>query len=319
MTRLRIGTRGSPLALVQAGAIQAALRARGVDAELVPIRTEGDRRAQVPLATIGGKGLFVREIEGALLDGRIDLAVHSLKDLPAGLPGGLVLAAFPPREDPRDVLVTQGPCRGLGSLAAGATVATGSLRRRALLHAARPDLRVEPIRGNVDTRLRRLAHGDFDAVVLAAAGLARLGTTPAHTSPLPTDEFVPAVGQGILAIEVRAGDEAVGGVVGVLDDEATRCCAMAERAYLRRLGASCNTPLGGHATIESATLRMIGVVLCEDGTQVLRDGVTGAPEDAEQIGEWLAESLLAQGARAMLGAPGAGVAPLPDATRRSRA
>jgi hydroxymethylbilane synthase len=305
MSRLRIGTRGSPLALIQAGSIEAALRARGTDAELVPIRTEGDRLDRA-LAGIGGKGLFVRDIEDALLDGRIDLAVHSLKDLPAVLPGGLVVAAFPARVDARDVLVTHAPCAGLGSLRAGATVATGSLRRRALLRAARADLTVEPIRGNVDTRLRRLADGDFDAVVLAAAGLIRLGCTPPNASPLPADEFVPAVGQGILALETRAADHAVLRVLDALDDGATRACALAERAYLRRLGASCNTPIGGHATIESATLRMAAIVLSEDGAQVLRDGVTGAPDDAEQIGEWLADSLLAQGAATVLGASSSG-------------
>ncbi len=303
MTRLRIGTRGSPLALVQAGSILTALRERGADAELVPIKTEGDR-LDLALAGVGGKGLFVREIEEALLDGRIDLAVHSLKDLPAVLPGGLVLAAFPPREDARDVLVTREPGAGLDSLPAGATVATGSLRRRALLRAARPDLTVEPIRGNVDTRLRRLAGGDFYALVLAAAGLARLGCAPTNVHALGADEFVPAVGQGILALEVRADDRAVTAAVATLDDEATHACALAERAYLRRLGASCNTPIGGHATIESATLRMTAVALSEDGMQVLRDGVTGAPDDAEQIGEWLADSLLAQGAAVVLGEPG---------------
>jgi hydroxymethylbilane synthase len=301
MTRLRIGTRGSPLALTQAGAILTALRARGADAELVPIRTEGDRLSQVSLAGLGGKGLFVREIEEALLRERVDLAVHSLKDLPAVLPAGLVLAAFPRREDPRDVLVTRGACTGLAALPAGASVATGSLRRRALLRAARPDLTVEPIRGNVDTRLRRLETGAFDGLVLAAAGLARLGCAPAHAYPLPLETFVPAVGQGILAIEARARDHAVLAAVAALDDEATRRCALAERAYLRRLGASCTTPMGAHATIESATLRMTAVVLSEDGTQALRDGVTGAPEDAEQVGEWLADSLLAQGAAAIAG------------------
>lgn len=292
---LRIGTRGSALALAQAGTVAAALRARGVGAELVPIRTEGDRLDEARLADIGGKGLFVREIEEALLARRVDLAVHSLKDLPAALPAGLALGAFPHREDPRDVLVTRAG-GGIADLPRGAKVATSSLRRRALLLSARADLVIEPVRGNVDTRLRKLEEGDCHAIVLAAAGLARLGLTPPHADPLDPEEFVPAVGQGILAVETRADDSAVREVVAELDDADTRACALAERAYLRRIGGTCNTPLAGHAMREYASLRMTGVVLSEDGSRSFRDGVTGAPEDAEAVGRWLAESLLAQGA-----------------------
>lgn len=292
---LRIGTRGSALALAQAGTVAAALRARGVGAELVPIRTEGDRLDEARLADIGGKGLFVREIEEALLARRVDLAVHSLKDLPAALPAGLALGAFPHRADPRDVLVTRAG-GGIADLPRGAKVATSSLRRRALLLSARADLVIEPVRGNVDTRLRKLEEGDCHAIVLAAAGLARLGLTPPHADPLDPEEFVPAVGQGILAVETRADDSAVRDVVAELDDADTRACALAERAYLRRIGGTCNTPLAGHAMREYASLRMTGVVLSEDGSRSFRDGVTGAPEDAEEVGRWLAESLLAQGA-----------------------
>jgi hydroxymethylbilane synthase len=292
---LRIGTRGSALALAQAGTVAAALRARGVGAELVPIRTEGDRLDEARLADIGGKGLFVREIEEALLARRVDLAVHSLKDLPAALPAGLALGAFPHRADPRDVLVTRAG-GGIADLPRGAKVATSSLRRRALLLSARADLVIEPVRGNVDTRLRKLEEGDCHAIVLAAAGLARLGLTPPHADPLDPEEFVPAVGQGILAVETRADDSAVRDVVAELDDADTRACALAERAYLRRIGGTCNTPLAGHAMREYASLRMTGVVLSEDGSRSFRDGVTGAPEDAEAVGRWLAESLLAQGA-----------------------
>ena len=294
--KLRIGTRASALALAQAGAVAQALRAHGTEAELVAMRTEGDRREEARLAEIGGKGLFVREIEEALLAGRVDVAVHSLKDLPAELPAGLTLAGFPPREDPRDILVTRAPGGGLAGLPAGATVGTSSLRRKALLLAARPDLSVEPLRGNVDTRLRKLDEGHCAAVVLAAAGLARLGLSPACAQALEPEEFVPAVGQGILALEARDDDRAVLDALQALDHGPTRACAVAERAYLRRLGASCNTPLGGHAMLEYASLRMIGVVASEDGRQVLRDGVTGALEDAEDLGRWLAEALLAQGA-----------------------
>lgn len=293
--RLRIGTRASPLALAQATGVADALRKTGVETELVPLRTEGDRLEEARLGDAGGKGLFVREIEEALLAGRVDLAVHSLKDLPSDLPAGLGLAAFPRREDPRDVLVTRG-ADGLADLPPGARVATSSLRRRALLLAARPDLTVVPMRGNVETRLRKLDEGDCDAIVLAAAGLARLGRTPPHARPLEPEEFVPAVGQGILALEARVADLAVREAVGALDDPETRACAVAERAFLRHLGGSCATPMAAHAMMEYASLRMTAVVLSEDGRSSLRDGVTGAPEDAPEVGRWLAESLLAQGA-----------------------
>lgn len=301
---LRIGTRGSPLALVQAESVAEALRAQGTDVLLVPIKTQGDRLQHVKLAELGGKGLFVREIEEALLAGRIDAAVHSLKDLPAELPKGLVLAAFPRRADPRDVLVTREPCAGLDTLAPGSSVATGSLRRRALVRSVRDDLRLELIRGNVDTRLNKLQAGGCDALVLAAAGLARLGSAPPAVYFLPPDAFVPAVGQGTLALEARADDGRVLEALSALDHAETHACAEAERGYLRRLGASCNTPLAGHAAIETATLRMTAVVLSEDGQRVLRDGVAGSPDDAEQIGIWLAESLLAQGAAAIAGLAG---------------
>jgi hydroxymethylbilane synthase len=293
---LKIGTRGSALALAQAGRVAEALRQRGVEAELVPIRTEGDRRDDARLADIGGKGLFVREIDDALITGRVDLAVHSLKDVPAAPPAELAFAAFPPREDPRDVLVTRRECAGLADVPPGARIGTGSLRRRALLLAARPDLAIEPLRGNVETRFRKLEDEHLDGIMLAAAGLKRLERTPAHAIMLEPEAFVPAVGQGILAVEARADDRRARDLVAVLDDAETRACALAERSFLRRLGGSCNTPMAGHAMLEYASLRMVGAVLSEDGRRVLRDGVTGAPEDAEELGRWLAESLLAQGA-----------------------
>jgi hydroxymethylbilane synthase len=294
--RLRVGTRGSALALAQARAVVAALATRGIEGEVVVIRTEGDRLGEAPVAGLGGKGLFVGEIEAALADGRIDLAVHSLKDVPGALAPGLALVAFPPREDPRDVLVTRGVCGGIGDLPDGARVGTSSARRRALLLAARPDLSVEPMRGNVDTRLRKLEAGQCDALILAAAGLARLGCAPRHVAPLEPETFVPAVGQGLLALEARADDGAVRAAVATLDDPDARACAVAERAFLARLGASCATAVAGHAMLEYASLRMTAAVLSPDGRQALRDGATGVPEDAEAIGRWLAESLLAQGA-----------------------
>jgi hydroxymethylbilane synthase len=292
---IRIGTRASALALAQARSVAAAL---GADTELVEMRTEGDRLAEARLATVGGKGLFVREIEEALLRGEIDVAVHSLKDLPAEPPAGLVLAVFPARADARDVLVARRPLT-LESLPAGAVVGTSSPRRRALLLSLRPDLAVAPIRGNVDTRLRKLAAGDFDAVVLAAAGLARLGVAPEHGRPLDPEVFVPAVGQGIIAVEARAGDARTLGRLARLDHAATRPCALAERAYLARLGASCTTPVAAHARLEGATLRMTALVISEDGGRILRAGATAPAADAESLGRDLADTLLARGAAAI--------------------
>jgi hydroxymethylbilane synthase len=241
----------------------------------------------------------VREIEQALSGRVIDVAVHSLKDLPAETPAGLVLAAFPTREDPRDVLLTR-TGGGFDDLPEGALLGTSSLRRRALALALRPDLVVEPIRGNVGTRLRKLAEGVGDALVLAAAGLSRLGLRPAHARPLAPEVFVPAVGQGILGVEIRSEDGRTRRLVETLDDPATRACALAERAYLRRLGASCATPMAGHAVLERGSsgprLVMTVMVASEDGRHVLRAEAAGGPEDAEHLGRGLAESLLARGA-----------------------
>ena len=294
-TRLRIGTRGSPLALAQARAVAARLQAPGTAVEIVPIRTEGDRLIEARLAAVGGKGLFVREIEQALLAGTVDCAVHSLKDLPAELPAGLVLTAFPPREDPGDVLVTRTD-GGLDALFAGAVVGTSSPRRRALVLALRPDLVVEPIRGNVDTRLRKLEGGGFDGVILAAAGLRRLELTPRHACRLDPAVFVPAVGQGIVAIETCERDGRVRELLRRLDHATTHACALAERAYLARLGASCNSPMAGHARPTEGRLEMTGVVASEDGKQLLRAGDAGPATEAEALGRRLADALLARGA-----------------------
>ena len=296
---IRLGTRTSALALAQATSVAAALRACGHLAELVPMRTEGDRLAAARLALIGGKGLFVREIEDALLAHTIDVAVHSLKDLPAELPDGLVLVAFPPREDPRDVLVARGP-GGLAALPPGAVVGTSSPRRRALVLAERPDLVVEPLRGNVDTRLRKLEAGGYEAIVLAAAGLVRLGLTPPHTTPLDVDVFVPAVGQGVLGIEARSDDERTRTALAAFDDRPTRACATAERAFLARLGASCVTPVAAHASIAGATLVMRALVVSEDGQRILRETGATAPAEAATLGRQLAEKLLEQGAAEMV-------------------
>ena len=297
---MKLGTRSSPLALAQAHAVAADLRRAGAEVELVPMKTEGDRLLG-RLADSGGKGLFVREIEEALAGGTIDLAVHSLKDLPAELPDGLELAAYPERHDPRDVLVSR-TGGGLDALRPGALVGSASLRRRALVLAARPDVRVEPVRGNVNTRLSKLDSGDWDAILLAAAGLARLGLRPAHVAFLSPDVFVPAVGQAIIGVEIRRDDRNTRAVVERLDHRPTRVCALAERAYLRRLGASCTTPMAAHAVLDGTTrLRMAAVVTSEDGRKVLRAETAGAAQDAETIGRGLAESLLAQGAAEVAG------------------
>ena len=292
---IRLGTRGSSLALAQANAVAARLRDLGGEVEIVPIRTEGDRRLDARLAAIGGKGLFVKEIEEALLDGAIDAAVHSLKDLPAAVPAGLTLAAFPEREDPRDVLVTRTGAR-FEDLPPAAVIGTSSPRRRAIVLSLRPDLVVEPMRGNVDTRLKKLEGGGWDGVILAAAGLHRLGLAPAHARPLAPEVFVPAVGQGILSLEVRASDRVTRALVERLDHPPTHACALAERAYLGRLGASCNSPMAAHASFRGDRLGMTALVASEDGRRVLRGGDSGAPADAELLGLRLAESLLERGA-----------------------
>ncbi|MBI2218505.1 MAG: hydroxymethylbilane synthase [Candidatus Rokubacteria bacterium] len=296
---IRLGTRSSPLALAQANAMATRLRDLGATVELVPMRTEGDRLVEKRLADIGGKGLFVRDIEQALLRKEIDIAVHSLKDLPAEVPAGLTMAAYPEREDPRDVLVTrQGG--GVAALGQGAVVGTSSPRRRAMLLAVRPDLRIEPVRGNVDTRLRKLDSEGWDAIVLAAAGIRRLGLALEHAEPLDPEVFVPAVGQGIIGIEARDDDAETLGWLGRLDDPTSRSCASAERAYLARLGASCVTPMGAYARLDRGTLHVTGVVASEDGRQVLRASTSGDPARATELGRTLADTLLERGAASVV-------------------
>jgi hydroxymethylbilane synthase len=296
---IRLATRGSALALAQARAVANELVARGARVEVIAIRTEGDRRAEARLAAIGGKGLFVREIEQALLRGEADIAVHSLKDLPADLPAGLALPVFPEREDPRDVLVTREPGT-LDDLPGGAVVGTSSPRRRALMLALRPDLVVTPIRGNVDTRLAKLAGGEWAAVLLAAAGLRRLGLTPRHAVMLAPDVFVPAIGQGVLAVQARAADAATLAALQPLDHAPTRVCALAERAFLARLGASCVTPMAAHARLVNGRVVMDAVVASEDGGRVLRERVEGPAAEPEALGRAVADALLGRGAAAVV-------------------
>jgi hydroxymethylbilane synthase len=298
--KFRLGTRGSRLALVQSESVAGRLRALGAEVEIVPIRTTGDRLAHMALAEFGGKALFVKEIEEALLAGAIDIAVHSLKDVPSVLPSGLVLGAFPPREDPRDVLVAR-VGRALDELPPACVVGTSSLRRRVLVLARRPDIAIEPIRGNVDTRLAKLAHGACDAVILAKAGLDRLGMSLPHAVPLSADDFVPAVGQGVLAVELREVDRERLEVLAQVDDTRTRMEALAERSYLRALGAGCHTPVGGHARLDGERIVATGLVASLDGRTVLRAVMTGPAEEAAALGARVARDLLGRGAAALIG------------------
>jgi hydroxymethylbilane synthase len=292
---LVIASRGSQLALWQARWVGAQLTAAGHECRIEIIKTTGDKITDVPLAKVGTKGLFTKEIEEALLDGRADLAVHSLKDLPTELPPGLVLAATPPREDPRDAIVG----RRLTELPEGARVGTSSLRRSAQLRKLRPDLQIESVRGNVDTRVRKLDEGQYDAILLASAGLKRLGWADRIAEILPPEVMCPAVGQGSLAIETRpvgAGFEAC----CALDDVTTHVAVTAERAVLGSLGGGCQVPIGAHATVAEGRIRLLGVVASPDGTEIIRAMSEGAVPDAEALGRALGEELLNMGARRIL-------------------
>jgi hydroxymethylbilane synthase len=266
--------------------------------ELVPIKTSGDKLLDVSLAKVGGKGLFVKEIEEALLTGRVDIAVHSMKDLPAELAPGLVLAAVPEREDPWDMLISQHG-ETLTGLPAGARVGTSSLRRQALLLHHRPDLGVELFRGNVETRLHKLSEGLVDATVLAAAGLNRLGIKPEHAQVLDETEFIPAIGQGALGIETRANDEVVELVLS-LNHPGTAIAVSAEREFLRCLAGSCQVPVAAKGTIHNATVHLVGLIASPDGQQLVRGETEGLAENAKQMGAALATELLQHGGREIL-------------------
>lgn len=299
---VRIGTRGSTLAVWQAGWVKQRLEAHWPDlrVELVPITTSGDRIQHVSLARIGGKGLFVKEIEQALLAGRVDLAVHSVKDLPAELPPGLGLSTIPEREDPRDVLISA-TGSSLAELPGGTRVGTSSLRRQALLLHLRPDLRIEVLRGNVETRLRRQLEGRVDATILAAAGLKRLSLRLKNGVPLDAEEFLPAIGQGALGIEIRAGDE-VAALLAPLHHPETAWAIEAERAFLSGMGGSCRTPLAARATVANGSLRLAALVASPDGKRLLRHERSGPTETAGQIGTETAALLLDRGGRDILAA-----------------
>jgi len=299
--RLVLGTRGSALALRQAELVANALEAHhpGLVVEQKILRSQGDQIPDAPLRRIGGTGLFTGEIERALLDGGIDLAVHSMKDLPTELPEGLLIGAVPSREDVRDVLISKTD-GGLETLPLQAIVGTGSLRRRAQLAHARPDLRFEEMRGNLDTRLRKLRERDLDAIVLAAAGLRRMGWAHEISAFLPTEICLPAVGQAALAVEIRAEDTGISRIVKVLDDAEARTAVTAERAFLAHLGGGCHAPIGAWARLENDELVLEGMVASTDGTIRLRDRMEGSIPMAEHLGETLAARLLDAGARELV-------------------
>ena len=313
MRPLRIGTRGSPLALWQARAVAAALADRGTASELVTISTGGDQKPAAPLETIGGKGVFVREISDALLGGHVDLAVHSAKDMSAVPPGGLTIAAVLPREDPRDALVLRGtpgsggpaqlsgtrfPAAGL--LAGETRIGTGSPRRMSQLRRFLPAARFESIRGNVDTRLRKLDAGEADALVLACAGLRRLGLAGRITAAIAVIDCVPAPGQGIIAIEVRSSDARTAELVGRLNDPSTRAALAAEQSVVAALGGGCQLPLGAFAQVEEGGFSIRAVVASLDGRVMIESEILGDPDRPVEAGVRAADDLMARGAREVL-------------------
>ena len=312
MRTIKVGTRQSALALTQTGQVVDRLQQLAAETgfecrfEIVKIVTKGDRILDVTLSKVGGKGLFVKEIEQALLSGEIDMAVHSMKDVPSERQSGLVLGAVPERADARDVLITNGP-EELDALQPGARVGTSSLRRQAQLLAHRPDLRVEPVRGNIDSRLRKLTEEGFDAIVLAAAGLARMGWGDRISGYLPPELCIPAVGQGALGIECRADDADLRGLLAQLQHEPTALAVRAERAFLARLNGGCQVPIGAHAVLlepdaadtasqqaaAAPAIRLTGMIGRPDGSELYRSSVSGT--DPERLGRELAEELLARG------------------------
>jgi hydroxymethylbilane synthase len=297
MARLRIGSRGSQLALWQANHIGALLREKGHEIELEIIKTTGDKITDVALAKVGTKGMFTKEIEDALAEGRVDLAVHSLKDLPTETSSGFEIAAITKREDPRDVFCSH-KYESIDDLPHGARVGTSSLRRQAQLKALRPDLSTYPLRGNVDTRLRKLEAGEFDAIILAAAGVNRLGKRDLVKEIIPVAVMCPAAGQGALAIEIRAGDTVMERHLAFLDDAAARASTTCERALLSRLGGGCQVPIGALAEFRNGSLHLEAIVADPDGSKMLRE--SGDGEDPVQVGESVGDALRRRGGDAIL-------------------
>jgi hydroxymethylbilane synthase len=303
MIELVIGSRGSKLALWQAHHMADRLQALGVKTRIEIIKTTGDKIRDVSLAQVGAiagldKGVFTKEIEEALLDGRIDLAVHSLKDLPTELPEGLTIGVVPEREDPRDALVGN----RLDELQPGDRIGTSSIRRAAQIRGLQPGVETVDIRGNIDTRLRKLDNGDYDAIILACSGLKRLGWEDRITEALDPDVMAPAIGQGALAIEVRIGDGVTLEAIAPLNDTSTRFAVEAERSLLAAFGGGCQVPLGGHARVEGENLVLSGAVFSEDGSSLIRDEVSGPITEPHELGRRLAELLKAKGAGDLMSA-----------------
>ncbi|UCD86042.1 MAG: hydroxymethylbilane synthase [Deltaproteobacteria bacterium] len=298
---LRIGTRASALALKQAEWVKSFLgqKSPALKVVLVKIKTEGDKLLNDPLTELGGKGVFVKEIEEALIRREIDVAVHSLKDLPTEIPEGLSLEGITERVDPRDVIISREniPLRDLPK---GAKLGTGSLRRRAQLLNFRPDLEILPIRGNLDTRLRKLTTEGLDAIIVAAAGIKRMGWEDKISEYLPFETCLPAVGQGALGLEIRVDDKEVNNLIKLLDHPPTAGAIRAERAFLKRLGGGCQVPIAARGDTEDGRLRLSGIVASVDGTQLVRDSISGEPSRAEPLGIELAERLLTQGAEEII-------------------
>jgi hydroxymethylbilane synthase len=297
MAHLRIGSRGSQLALWQAHYIFDLLRAQGHTVEIEIIKTTGDKITDVALAKVGTKGMFTKEIEEALVEKRVDLAVHSLKDLPTELSSDFEITAITTREDPRDVFCSVNFAR-IEALPQHANVGTSSLRRQAQLKALRPDLQMHSLRGNVDTRLRKLESGDYDAIILAAAGLNRLGKTELIRQVIPVEIMTPAAGQGALAIEIRSGDNATRALIAFLEDTATRAATTCERALLNKLGGGCQVPIGAFAEVKAGRIRLTAIVAHPDGTKVLREMSEG--DDPVGLGEEVGETLLRRGGDVIL-------------------
>lgn len=300
MRKIIVGSRQSKLALTQTNWFIDQLKSLGLpyEFEVKKIVTKGDRILDVTLSKVGGKGLFVKEIEQALLDKEIDLAVHSMKDMPAELPEGLIIGAVPRRVDARDVLISRNGLK-LQELPEGAVVGTSSLRREAQLRALRPDLKIEPLRGNIDTRIRRVQDGDFDAIILAAAGLIRMGWKGEITEFLPVDLSLPAVGQGALGIECRADDEAVRDLLARVHDRESELAVTAERAFLKTLEGGCQVPIGAHATVsDNQEITLYGLVADPKGSTILKE--KGMGSDPVQVGQKLAEELKVRGAEKIL-------------------
>ncbi|MGA8179829.1 MAG: hydroxymethylbilane synthase [Desulfobacterales bacterium] len=297
----KIGTRGSQLALWQANWVKTALEVQdpSLSIELVIIKTTGDKILDVPLAKVGGKGLFVKEIEDALLNEKIDLAVHSMKDMPAQIPQGLCIGAIPPREAPQDVLISKNN-RRFSQLPSGARIGTGSLRRKAQLLFARPDLVVAPLRGNIDTRLKKLETENLDAIILAAAGIRRLGFENKTTEYLDENIMLPAVGQGALCIEIRQNDSLTGPVVAGLEDPKTRAVIRGERAFSNRLEGGCQVPIAAYGRIDKDIFTLSGLVAAVDGKTLIKQTLQGPENASGMIGAELAERLISMGAKTII-------------------